>query len=275
MIGTSMALLLGGLAAAGSSVASAKIGSAAAKKAADAQAAAARSGETARTDALAQTRADLMPWKNAGTDALTKLNEMLSGGRMPTGEYGAFDDSKVKFDPGFEARIKASQDALESWAASKSSFYSGGTGSKLVKNAQENVSGEYNNAWNRDFTKYNANRDTFMLNRNNFLNDKADEWNRLSQVAGAGQNAAAGLGTATMGTADAIAGSREGAGNAQAAGMVGSANAWTGALGNVSNIFQQSALLQSILGQNGGGNMKNAFDTYGSYQGFAPGYARG
>lgn len=285
MIGTSLALLIGGLAAGGASIASAKIGSNAAKGAAGVQKDAADQSVALQRDIFNRQQSNLEPWRKAGESALEQLNALLAPGGKLREEYGqfkepaAFDQKSVQFDPGYEYRMKASNDAIQAWAASRGSLFSGGTGMKLIRNAQDMTSQEYGNAFGRQYGQYqdaySRALQAYGTNRENFLTNQSNEYNRLAGVAGIGQQATgqenAALGQ--MGTD--VSNTIQGGANADAAGRVGSANQWSSAISNIGNMFSNSALLAAILGKPGGSQtfLNNKMDnTYGI---LAPGYARG
>lgn len=285
MIGTSLALLLGTLASTGAGVASAKIGSNAAKGAAATQKAAADESVALQRDIFNKQQQNLEPWLQSGRGALDQLNNLLGpGGKLREDSPGfqapaPFDQSKVQFDPGYDLRMKASNDALQAWAASKGSLFSGGTGMKLVKNAQENTSQEYAQAFGRQYGQYqdmySRSLQTYNTNNSNFQQNQANLYNRLSGMAGIGQQATgqANASLGQMGTD--VSNSIQGGANALSAGQVGSANQYSTAISNIGGAFSSSALLAAILGQQAKNPAmpKNAYDnTYGI---FNPGYARG
>nr|MCJ9372844.1 DNA transfer protein p32 [Acinetobacter baumannii]MCJ9474479.1 DNA transfer protein p32 [Acinetobacter baumannii]MCJ9482068.1 DNA transfer protein p32 [Acinetobacter baumannii]MCJ9568232.1 DNA transfer protein p32 [Acinetobacter baumannii] len=83
---------------------------------------------------------------------------------------------------------------------------SGATQKALNDYAQNFASQEYQNAYNR----YNA--------------DQTNQYNRLSNLVGLGQSAAAGVGNAGMQTGQAIANNTMAGANAQAAGTIAAGN---------------------------------------------------
>lgn len=78
---------------------------------------------------------------------------------------------------------------------------------------------------------------------------------RLSGVAGSGQNAAAGQGTAMTNAASGVSNALSNVGNAQAAGASGVANAWTGAINNGLSLWQYQKGLGGGGGLTIGGNL--------------------
>src|SRR6185312_1307095 len=91
---------------------------------------------------------------------------------------------------------------------------------------------------------------------------QSDTYNRLSGLVGVGENAAAGVGNAGLQTASNAGNFLTSGANAQAAGMIGGANAITGGLGSIG----QGGLLNALLGgqsaaAGGGGFYGNPFST--------------
>jgi len=78
---------------------------------------------------------------------------------------------------------------------------------------------------------------------NNFQTGQTNIYNRLAGIAGLGQTSQAQTNTAAGNYGNASTGLITGAGAAQAAGTVGSTNALTGALGNSTNMYALSNLL--------------------------------
>lgn len=108
-------------------------------------------------------RADLAPWREAGSTALGQLtNEMNDLGR-------SFTASDMMADPGYQFRMDEGQKALERSAAARGGLMSGATGKALMRYGQDFASNEYNNAYNR------------------FNNDRDRRFNQLASVSGLGQ----------------------------------------------------------------------------------------
>lgn len=326
-IATATALLAAAIAGAGASVASGVIGSKAATGAAQTQAEATKSAAQLSSEATQASLSEqkrefdtnqqnLQPWLQSGQGALGQLNTMLAPGgtlqqgysaALPTapGAPAPFDPNSVKFDPGFQYRMDQSNKALQQWAAARGGLFSGGTGQKLVRNAQDMTSQEYQNAYSRDFGAYQQNYQNqlqsygaqlqgYGTGANTFYANQANLYNRLAGLAGTGQTAAnqlavtgtqaaAGIGATGVQGAAAQGAAGEAGAAATAAGQVGSANAFTGALNGIGSNFTNFALLSALLGANGGstGGAKapsnqgvpnfNPFNT--TLDSFVPGYA--
>ena len=187
--------------AAGSAYASKKSSSAA-----QTQAASADRASQIQQENFEQTRKDLMPYKQAGDTSLSQL----MGQMTPDGYFNqTYTGQDIYSDPSYQFRLQQGQDAIQSSAAAKGGLLTGATLKALQNYGQESASQEYSNAYNR----FNA--------------DQTNRYNRLSNLVGIGQNAAAQVGNAGAQTSQAIANNTMAGANALAAGQIGSANAWT------------------------------------------------
>lgn len=177
-----------------------------ASKAAKTQAASADRASQIQQENFEQTREDLMPYKQAGDTALGQL----MGQMTPDGYFNqTYTGQDIYSDPSYQFRLQQGQDAIQSSAAAQGGLLSGATLKALQNYGQESASQEYSNAYNR----FNA--------------DQTNRYNRLSNLVGIGQNAAAQVGNAGAQTSQAIANNTMAGANALAAGQIGSANAWT------------------------------------------------
>ena len=186
-----------------------------AKKAAQTQANSADTASQIQWDMYDQTRKDLDPYKQAGA---TSLSQMM-GQMTPDGYFNqTYTGQDIYSDPSYQFRLQQGQDAIQSSAAAKGGLLTGATLKALQNYGQESASQEYSNAYNR----FNA--------------DQTNRYNRLSNLVGIGQNAAAQVGNAGAQTAQAIANNTMAGANSIAAGQVGSANAWSGAANNLGSM---------------------------------------
>lgn len=192
----------------------AKIGADASKSAAKTQAKSAKNANKLIWDMYQQSRDDSMPWLTTGKDALGKLSDLTKDG---SDYMRGFNLSDFQADPGYQFRMDEGQKALERSAAASGNLNSGATLKALSRYGQDYASNEYNNAYNR------------------WNNDHATTWNRLSSLAGVGQTQSAQLGNWGQQTGQVMGNNIIGAGNATAAGKIGAANSWNGALTNIGN----------------------------------------
>lgn len=150
-----------------------------------------------------EVRKDQQPYMQAGYDAL----KQLMGGMSQNGQFmQAYNGQDIYNDPSYKFRLNQGLDAVQSGAAAQGGLLSGATQKALNDYAQNFASQEYQNAYNR----YNA--------------DQTNQYNRLSNLVGLGQSAAAGVGNAGMQTGQAIANNTMAGANAQAAGTIAAGN---------------------------------------------------
>jgi len=189
------------------------------------------------------------PWLQAGTNALTQMQ----GGAFQQPKAFSFGAGDYQRDPGYAFRLSEGQKALERSAAARGGLISGSALKAAQRFGQDMGSQEYQNAYNRALTGYNANV------------ARADTgYNRLAALAGVGQTATQQLGAAgqnyanqtgntAMGAASNIGNAMGAAGQARASGYMGMANAASGGIGQYMGYQQNQAsnsLLQQMLNQN-------------------------
>lgn len=207
--------------------------SAASSKAASAQESAASQANQTQQEQYAQTRADNMPWHDAGVTALNQL----SAGTAPGGEFmHTFTKSDFQQDPGYQFRLQQGQEALDNAAASRGGLLSGAQLRATADYNQNFASNEYSNAYNR------------------FNNDESLKFNRLSGIAGTGQTANALTTQAGTNAANQISSNQIGAGNAQASGYMGTANALTSAIGQGWSSYNQGNMINALNNRSSYGN---------------------
>ena len=147
------------------------------------------------------------------------------------GKYARdFGMSDYQADPGYAFRLKEGMKALDAQAASRGGLISGAALKAANRYGQDYASNEYANAFNR----YQTNRSNQLQPLQSLMGSGQTATNATSNAAGA-YGAAAG--------SNALA-----AGNAQASGIVGGANAWNSAFGNIGKMFNSST-----YGGGGGG----------------------
>lgn len=156
-----------------------------------------------------QTREDQKPYREAGVSALGDI-----GSRWDyfNHEFGP-EDLKANLAPNYEFMRKQGSDAATNMANA-----AGGIGGNSLQAISK---------WNQDYAQ-NAYQQAFQ----NYNAQRTDIFNRLSSIAGTGQTAGTAAATGAPTFAGNIANTVTGAGNAQAAGLVGAGNAATGAANN-------------------------------------------
>lgn len=232
-------------------IGSSLLGNSAARGAASAQADAAASQAEAQIRA-AQIAADAQqkmfdkqvelqaPWREAGVNALTKLQSASN--------YTPFGMEQFQADPGYGFRLAEGQKALENSAAARGGLLSGNTGRALVGYGQNMGSQEYQNAFNR----YQAERQAKLGPLQSLAGVGQTATNALSGAAG---NLGSGLANIYGNMGQGVASAYGNLGNAQASGIVGGANAITSGLGTYLNYNQGNNLLAALRGNNGVGSM--------------------
>lgn len=175
----------------------------AAKNAANLQYQSTQKASQVQKDMYDQTRTDLNPYNQAGYDSLKQLmGGMGEGGRF----METYSGQDIYDDPSYQFRLNEGLSAVQSGAAGQGGLLSGATQKALANYGQQAASQEYQNAYER----FNA--------------DQANQYNRLANLVGVGQNAAAQVGNAGLQTAQAIANNTMAGANAQAANQITQGN---------------------------------------------------
>jgi hypothetical protein len=207
----------------GGGVVSAKMQSDAARDAAEMQVAGGDRALAESRRTYEQGREDARPYRETGYTALQDITK-----RMPlfTSQFG--DEQMAQYlDPSMEFRRKLGEQTTARMLNVGGGAISGNTLRGLEDYGQNLASTEYGNAFNR------------------FQNERNNIYNTLANIAGMGQgavNTGVQAGTNFGGQQASII---TGQAAAQAAGGVGAANAYSGALGNIGNY----AMLNSFLGK--------------------------
>ena len=207
-------------------VGSSLLGSSAAKSAAGTQAAAADRA-TAAQERMFERQVELQePWRKAGETALNRLSAGLEKG----GEFATpFSQTKFTADPGYAFRLSEGMKALDRTAAARGGLLSGATLKGAQRYGQDLASQEYTNAFNR-----------YYAERTNMLQP-------LQSLAGVGQSSANTLSSAAGQLGSQIGSNIIGAGNAAAAGTVGSANAIAQGVGQGLNFYQNQQMMNKLF----------------------------
>jgi hypothetical protein len=203
----------------GASLASAYMGAKAAKSGANRIADSTAYAADIQKEMYEQGREDLGPYRELGYTALKDI-----GGMKPflTGQFENYKDQYL--DPSMAFRMKLGTQATERLSNVGGGALSGNTLRSLTDYGQNLASTEYTNAFNR------------------FQTERGNIYNTLANIAGMGQGA---VNTGVQ--AGQVAAQNQGqlaVGGAQAlaAGGIGAANAYSNALGNVSDFATLAAL---------------------------------
>lgn len=187
------------------------------RSAANTQANAANRATDVQQHMFDQTREDQAPWRQAGGTSLTEIMKQFGLGDGGNGQ-GYFnhqfgpEDLKAGLAPNYDFMLKQGQGATSNMANAM-----GGLGGNSLKAINDYTQNYAQNAYQQAF--------------NNYTSNQTNIFNRLASIAGLGQTAGSNSTTGGSNYAQGIAGSIQGAGNANAAGMVGGANAVNQGLG--------------------------------------------
>jgi hypothetical protein len=175
----------------------------AAEDAAETQSQAAANALALQREMFEYQKGLLEPYRTAGTKALERLS-----GAMGLGGPGS-QQQMLEMDPGYGFRLGEGLKALERMQASRGNFLSGGALKAGQRFAQDTASQEYGNAYNR-----------------------------LANIAGLGQTAGTQMGGAAAGFGTSAGNIMGQEANALAAGRMGRASAYTGAIGGALGSFE-------------------------------------
>lgn len=204
--------MLGALIGAGASLLGGVLSSRASRKAAQTQADSANRASEIQQAQFEKLRSDLEPYRQGGNTAL----EQMMGKMTPDGYFNqTYKGQDIYNDPSYQFRLNEGLGAVQQSAAAQGGLLSGATLKALNNYAQDYASQEYHNAYNR----FNA--------------DQTNQYNRLSNLIGMGQNASAQTGNAGMQTAQAVANNTMAGADALASGRIAQSNALTNVLGQL------------------------------------------
>jgi hypothetical protein len=224
------------------------LGSSTAQQAGSAQAAAANRAADLQYQQFRDTAALQEPFRQAGVRALPLLEAQRN--MMPGAFTGKVDLGQ---DPGYAFRLSEGQKALDRSAAARGGLISGGALKAAQRFGQDLGSQEYQNAYNRALTGYNAD-----------VAREATGYNRLAALAGIGQTATGQIGTAGQNMASNVGNLMTSGAAANAAGQVGGINALTGGLSTYLNYNQGNSLVNAL-------NQRNLMGQYGAGNVYGPG----
>lgn len=173
-----------------------------------------------------------------------------AGSASPDPEFGSltrkFTMSDRDADPVYQSGLQFGLDegtgAINARAMALGGYDSGATLKALTRFAN-------------DYGSTKANE-----SRNRFVSDQDSIYNRLAGISGSGQTSTAQTVAAGSNMANNVSGMMTDAGNARAAGIVGGANAWSGAMSGVNNAYnnyQTNETLKKILADRNPYSMSN------------------
>lgn len=238
------AAIVGGIGAIGS-IGSAVIGSNAAKSAAQAQEQAASQAQQFQMQMFDKAQAAEQPYNTVGQGAVNTLSGLygINGTGAGTGTPTAQSLQAFQNSPDYQFALQQGTQAMQRSAAAGGTLLSGGQLKAGQEFGQGLASQQYGNYYNR------------LLS--------------LSQL---GQSAATGISNAALNAGSQIGNSIQAGGQAQASGIVGSANAISGGLTGATGGIATAALLSKI---GGGGNSSGSLSSYLADQGIGNGIGTG
>lgn len=229
------------------SVAGGLLGMRGASRSANTQSRAARDAAQAQLTGVRETNQMMRDFRR---EDVQRFEPWMVAGRNALADYQQGIDQGFNFDfqadPGYQFRRDQGRDAVMSSAASRHGMNSGAAMKGLEQFGQDFASNEYGNVFARQYGMWN------------------DRLNRLGQLAAGGQaaagmqastsqNYAGNIGQNTMQGSQAAAQGIANAGSARAAGQVGAANAFTGAIDNGIGAWQFNRIANAFLPQTQGG----------------------
>lgn len=216
------------------SILSAAIDAWGATEAANAQKDAAQRAADVQLKMYKTTREDLLPYNEAGQDALGmamgRLGEFTAGVSLPT-LPPQLTQEWLEQTPGYQFALTQGLKGVQNSASARGLGVSGAA----LKGAAGFATGLADNTYQQRFAEEQA----LFGNRQQLFADEVanqtNSFNRLFSLAGLGENAAAMTGNAGVAAAQGAAQGYIGAGNAKAAGIMGATNAASGMFRDAGN----------------------------------------
>ena len=199
------------------------LGGRSSKKAASQQANAATQASQLQNQQFQQTRSDLAPWMQQGQASLSQLGQLTAPGGQLMQPFGM---EQFQQSPAYQFNLEQGMDAINKATRARRTNYAPATLQDIGKYSQGMASNEFLNAYN-------------MYNQ-----DQGSVYSRLMGMSQLGENAGAQTGAFGNQSAQAQGGYMTDAGAARAAGTMGQANAWAGALQQGGNAWLQSNALR-------------------------------
>jgi hypothetical protein len=267
-IGTVAAIT--GIAGAAGSIGSGLIGANASKSAAQTQAGAANHAADLQKQEFDQQQQNLQPWLDAGKSELPTLQAGIQPGGQFNLNYGTFasqfpntptsftapTEEQAQQNPGTQFMLDQANVALQRSQAA-TGITGGGAAKAISQYNQGLASTDYQQVYNNALSGFNTNLGAAQSLYGQGFNVAAAQvgqnYNEAAGLTGIGQSATQQLNAAGSNYANNAGNYITQAGNANAAGTVGAANAYTNAIsglgGSVSN-----AALYGLLGSSSFGN---------------------
>lgn len=209
------------------------IGSQGAQSAADTQAAAAARAQEISQNEFSTITAQESPFMRAGYDTLGQLNYLLGNGKPGTNNVGGSPVASSSPAGTYGSLLKPF-DMNDFQQLSPAYNFQKQQGTQGVLNAEAAGSGALSGSAYKDLLDYNQNLANTSFNNafNQYQTQQGNIYQRLAGITQLGQAAAANTGQQGTALAGQAAQSATNVGSALAAGQVGAANAWSGAIGS-------------------------------------------
>lgn len=216
--------IIGGAAVIGGAVMSSN----AASNAASTEANAANNATSAQLGMFGQEQATEHPYVQAGSQAESQIMGNMGSWNAPF-TLGQFYSSE---NPGYGFQLQQGLASTQAAESAGGAEYGTGTLAAMNNYAQNQANGQYQQAFQ------------------NYQQQVQGSYNRLAGIAQLGQGAAANSGAAAISAGQNIGNNITQAGTASAAGQVGSANAYSGALGQIGGGAMSLGMLNKFGSQN-------------------------
>lgn len=241
----------------------------AAKDAANTQAQAAQQGQQTLRQMYAQNAPYWQPYVGLGEQGVTKISQMMPylTQQFPTYKPATTADIMAQLPANYQFMKEQGLGAVR-----QASNVAGG-GSNVTRAATKFAEDYASNAYQNALQNYMSQQ---QQQYNQQTGQRTGIYNTLASIAGIGQQGAAGLSNLGTGTATNIANLGTQAAQAQAAGQVGQANAYTSGISNLAGNIAGGATLYGMLGQGGQtGGMSQAPASWQAQTGWQGNYIPG
>lgn len=204
----------------------------------------------------APLNANLGTYLNAGQTGINNLQSAIAPGGSLSQQF-SFDPSQIYSNPAYQFNLQQGMQGIQRSAAATGGALGAGTQKSLAQFASGLAANQYNTAYNQALTSFQTNRQNTMQNLSTLLGVGqfgTQQANQLGTTLGSQGNQLA-LGSAQLGlqgTEAAQGFAMQGAG-ANAAGIVGSTNAYNSILPGISNAIGGYGLSQMYGGGGFGG----------------------
>lgn len=190
------------------------------------------------------------PWLKAGESALNKLSSGIESGtfgKVNPFSFTAQDFNKFQ-DPGYAFRLAEGNKALNQSAAARGGLISGNALKAAQRYGQEMGSQEFQNAYNRALTGYNANQAANVQAYNQLAGVSGTGQTTAQQLGQAGQQYGQNVGALTSATGASNANALLSAANARGSAYQGIGSSIGQGIGTYLNYSNNQALLKALGG---------------------------